>query len=379
MYTSCGWFFDEVSRVEPVQIMRYAARVTELAERRGAVGLRERLLSGLEAAPSNDPRYGSARGVWERRVAPAAHDAARAGQHHALRALLGLDHEHGRRRGFQVQPLRHDARAVGSARVVDGCARLVSCATTEVTDIVYAAIDLGGLDVQVAARPASDAQAHRAAVDAVAQALGRGDVAGARELLDAYGVRAGSFASLPDEAQRQVIARRLEEALAEAEAAQRELHRAHAPLLDVLRRRREPLPPLFEASEALLLHREVSRALAEPAPDAARLRRLLRQAVASAIRLERRRLGPAVVRALSRLARAWADTPQDARRLGALAALVAVVRELPFPVDLWGVQNIVWEAARGKAGRGGAAATASTDAVWREAWIRVADGLGMVP
>ena len=32
MYTSCGWFFDELSGIETVQIIQYAGRVVQLAE-----------------------------------------------------------------------------------------------------------------------------------------------------------------------------------------------------------------------------------------------------------------------------------------------------------------------------------------------------------
>ena len=35
MYTSCGWFFDDISRIETVQILRYAARAIELTKDRG--------------------------------------------------------------------------------------------------------------------------------------------------------------------------------------------------------------------------------------------------------------------------------------------------------------------------------------------------------
>ena len=41
MYTSCGWFFDELSRPEPVQVIQYAGRVVQLAQelvRRGYGG-----------------------------------------------------------------------------------------------------------------------------------------------------------------------------------------------------------------------------------------------------------------------------------------------------------------------------------------------------
>ena len=33
MYTSCGWFFDDISGIETVQIIAYAARVLQLAQR----------------------------------------------------------------------------------------------------------------------------------------------------------------------------------------------------------------------------------------------------------------------------------------------------------------------------------------------------------
>jgi hypothetical protein len=32
MYTSCGWFFDELSGIETVQVIQYAGRVLQLAD-----------------------------------------------------------------------------------------------------------------------------------------------------------------------------------------------------------------------------------------------------------------------------------------------------------------------------------------------------------
>ena len=53
MFTSCGWFFDEISRIEPVQIMRYAARAIELAKLLFNVDLEPEYLKILAQAPSN--------------------------------------------------------------------------------------------------------------------------------------------------------------------------------------------------------------------------------------------------------------------------------------------------------------------------------------
>ncbi|MBI4349119.1 MAG: DUF3536 domain-containing protein, partial [Elusimicrobia bacterium] len=89
MYTSCGWFFSEVSGTESVQVLKYAARAIELAERLGAslsAGFEERLVR----CPSNDPAYGDAGAVFRRLVAPLRVDLTRAAAHFAV-----LDHFEG--------------------------------------------------------------------------------------------------------------------------------------------------------------------------------------------------------------------------------------------------------------------------------------------
>lgn len=53
MYTSCGWFFDEISGIETVQIMQYAARAAELNKKLSGVDLEPEFIKRLEAAPSN--------------------------------------------------------------------------------------------------------------------------------------------------------------------------------------------------------------------------------------------------------------------------------------------------------------------------------------
>ncbi len=72
MYTSCGWFFDEISGLEAVQVLKYAARAMELALSLGFSGLEEEFVRRLAAAPSNLPEFGNGAEVYRRRVLPAA-------------------------------------------------------------------------------------------------------------------------------------------------------------------------------------------------------------------------------------------------------------------------------------------------------------------
>ena len=69
MHTSCGWFFDEISGIETVQVMRYAARAIELAQDLLGIYLEPNYLKMLEGAPSN--LYGNGARVYDALVRPA--------------------------------------------------------------------------------------------------------------------------------------------------------------------------------------------------------------------------------------------------------------------------------------------------------------------
>ena len=86
MFTSCGWFFDDVSGVEAGQILQRAARALDLARLLGedAEGA---FVERLAEAKSNLPAFGDAAAVYRRLVAPTRVDLARASAHAAI-----LDH-----------------------------------------------------------------------------------------------------------------------------------------------------------------------------------------------------------------------------------------------------------------------------------------------
>ena len=68
MYTSCGWFFDEIAALEPVQIFKYAAMVMQYITTSAADGLEPELVRRLAAAPSNAPRFVHGGEVYRRLV-----------------------------------------------------------------------------------------------------------------------------------------------------------------------------------------------------------------------------------------------------------------------------------------------------------------------
>jgi len=68
MYASDGWFFDDISGIETVQLLRHAARAVDLAEQFGGAALEPELLRRLGAAPSNVPAAGDGARIYAQEV-----------------------------------------------------------------------------------------------------------------------------------------------------------------------------------------------------------------------------------------------------------------------------------------------------------------------
>jgi hypothetical protein len=88
MYTSCGWFFTELSGIETVQVIQYAARAVRLAEHITKQPYEARFLSDLKKARSNHHDFKNGEGVYRKLVWPASVSFTRLVNTHAIRTLF---------------------------------------------------------------------------------------------------------------------------------------------------------------------------------------------------------------------------------------------------------------------------------------------------
>jgi len=87
MFTSCGWFFDDISGIETIQVLKYAARAIELVKPWAGKDLEAGLMEFLAGASSNDPAFGNGKRVYENMVRPSRIDPSRATANYACGAL----------------------------------------------------------------------------------------------------------------------------------------------------------------------------------------------------------------------------------------------------------------------------------------------------
>src|SRR5581483_7980683 len=258
MFTSCGWFFNDLAGLETVQVLRYAARVLDLLGELGETGHTEPFLDVLAKAESNDPSEGTGRDVWERHVVPARVDESRVVAHLALRELLEDLPAPTRAAAFDVRVVDHAHADRGALSLCSGLLRLTHRRTGRVTEHAYGALHLGGLEVVGASRPA-DARRDQDSLTFLRQAFAKGAPVTTllRLLGDGFGPHEfGLESALPDAAEQIVesAATALTDRFAQAYAL---LFEDHQHTLVALSRSGYQLPAELRAPGELALTRRL--------------------------------------------------------------------------------------------------------------------------
>ena len=152
LFTSCAWFFTEISGIETIQVMKYAARAIQITRQLTGVDLEPEFLNRLEAAPSNDPQYATGRGVYEQMVRPAIVTPARIAAQFAIGGLFHPLEPSAGIYNFMVESHHHRQEERDDLSLITGLLTLEHRTTGERTWADYALLRVGQYDIRFSAR-----------------------------------------------------------------------------------------------------------------------------------------------------------------------------------------------------------------------------------
>jgi hypothetical protein len=374
MYTSCGWFFAEVSGLETVQILQHAMRAIELATPFYGHDLEPSFVTRLAAAPSNSPDYRHAQDVYERLVRLHKIDWQTLGREYAARLLFSPPHELPELDGYSVLSEVYQRFATDHRHWVSGRVKFTSPATGTATVASFAAFYLGTNQVYGGVWGSQATEVFSRFLQAAGPVFEKGDATAVQTLLCSHAADTFSLPSLSGDTQRLVAHALLQKHLATTEAAYRQMQALYTTLVPYVLPIDNPLPRFVQAANEVFLNLELRRACADEQLDAGRIRTLLKQSQQAGVQLDTSTLSAVLNRTLERLATQFANTPVELSLLQRLEAGVALGRQTPFHVDGWTLQNVyysllhtVYTGVRAQATHGDSSA---------QAWLRHFRALG---
>ncbi|MCK9356178.1 MAG: DUF3536 domain-containing protein [Dehalococcoidia bacterium] len=375
MYTSCGWFFDEVSRIETVQVMQYAGRVVQLARELFGSDIEPRFLESLGQAVSNLAEHGTGRRIYERFVQPAMADLTTVAAHFAVSSLF---EDYGKEAevfcyNVAVEDLRR--RQKGRARLAVGKIALRSTITAESGSFAFGALYFGEHTVNAGVASFQDDDAYGHAAADLTERFEAADFAGIIRSLDrSFGTSAYSLKSLFRDEQRRTMGHILEGTLADIEKVFRQLYEHHYPPMRFLTEMGNPLPKPFKDAAEFIINTDLRRVLTAREPNLARVEALVSSAATWGAELDTEGHGHLLRLLIGRMMESFASNPDEGEALARLTAAVAMSQRLSLPIDLGEVQYLYYrliptsrEEHRARAQAGDASAAA---------WLTAFDALG---
>ena len=150
MYTSCGWFFSEISGIETVQIMKYAARAMQLATKFSNKDLETHFLEILSEAKSNIPEHGTGKDIFERFVKPSIVTTKQIASLWALSSLYQDFEDEESVYCYTIKKEAYKKVQKGSSTFVVGHIEIQSKITLQKSNVMFALMQYSGGDFHCA-------------------------------------------------------------------------------------------------------------------------------------------------------------------------------------------------------------------------------------
>lgn len=344
MYTSCGWFFDEISGLETVQVIQYAGRAIQLAVELGGNSPENRFLELLAQAKSNLPEQQDGAHIYQKFVKPAIIDLPKVSAHYAISSLFEDYEDRTRIFCYLVDRQEHHTTTAGQASLAVGRGQVTSMITREAVTFSYGVVHLGNHNLTGCIQVYRDEAAYQEMVRQLVEAFARADLAEASHVVNkcADGLTY-SLKELFRDQQRKVIDVIIAQTLAEVTSDYRRVYERHAPLMRFLQYLHIPQPQALYTAAQFVLIMDLRQAFAKVPPDFEQIAALLEEVKQYQISLEEPVLRHTLEQTLEQIAGQLDADPGALGRLGELDQAVALARSLPFEVNLWKPQNVYYK------------------------------------
>jgi alpha-amylase/alpha-mannosidase (GH57 family) len=344
MYTSCGWFFDELSGIETVQVIQYAGRAVSLMETTCGIAIEPDFLARLEQAKSNIPEHRDGRLIYEKFVKPASVDLERVTTHYAVSSIFEERPEQDRIFCYSADREDFHLDEVGNARLALGRVRISSIVTREAAELSFAALYFGEQNLSAGVQVFQDQENYAAMCREVTESFNAGDFPETILRIDRhFGSSTYSLRSLFRDELRRVLNRIMESSLEGTRLTFRQIYNRYGSFMRFLMDLGTPLPEPLPCASDFVLNLNLKLEFEEPELSSESIHNIIKDAKALHIELDDVGLEYTLRKRIEKLAQQFRLAPDDPGILKQLLTAVSLGKEMPFEINLWTAQNIYFE------------------------------------
>lgn len=347
MFTSCGWFFDEVSGIETTQVLQYACRVLQLINQTNAADLEMEFIKRLELAPSNIQAYENGAEVYKRFVLPSRTNLQRVGMHFAVSSIFEDEPEALTIFNYTTSSESFIKKAAGEQKLVLGITKVKSQVTGSEKKFAFAVIYLGKHNIigNISLDMETDKFAGMQFRMVKAFEEGRlGDVIGIMQMY--FGPEKYTIWQLFTDEKRKILKQISKESMAELENSLRKSYNSDYPLITALANNGIPIPNTYKTTFEYVLNADMIRSLESDKINIKELERIASELERWNLKIDdpgkvERLAADSIHKELKRIS----NERENVRRLQRLNRLFPLLRKFNLDPILHKSQNLYFEIA----------------------------------
>lgn len=348
MFTSCGWFFDEISGLETDQILQYANRAIHYAEQVAGVELHEEFLQRLEKIPSNVYENGAS--SYKKNVIPARVDLARVGMHYAASSLFEEYPEYLEIFNYQMSSEEFHRYEGGNQRLAFGRTKVRSKVTLSEKHFSFAVLYLGQQNIigHISVdMPQADFDAMEAKLIPAFEQTDLGEVVGVMQ--DYFGSERFTYWHLFNDEKRKILGEISERSLRATETVFREIYNDNYQLMTGIKLSKIPVPETYLTAVKFILNHDLVAMFSSGNTFSIRtLKRLIAEFKKWEVKLTNRsslRLS-ITERVYLELQLILQEKEKALERMRLLNLVMENLKELEMDLNIWKGQNFYFSASR---------------------------------
>ncbi|HEX3436790.1 MAG TPA: DUF3536 domain-containing protein [Pseudacidobacterium sp.] len=346
MYTSCGWFFDEISGIETVQVIAYASRVLQLAAdlfRDKGAALEKQFVETLRNAKSNLQQEEDGASIYLRRIKKMQVGLEQVAAHYAISSIFTNYPDDAELFCYSIRRQTYEVVTSGRSRLLFGKARVVSQITQEPETVTFAVVHFGDQNITAVVQHYDESliEQHKKFIEDARSAVIGADIPQVIRLFDRiFSGTTYSIKSLFKDEQRRILNLILQSPVSEVESSLITIYDDHASLLHFLSQNGLPKPPALELAAGFAVNAGLRRAIDSDPIDALQVRSYRSLGSADQINLDTGLLRYVADLKMKRVMVKLQADPGKMELLDDALLTARTLSELPFDLNLWQAQNI---------------------------------------
>jgi len=340
MFTSCGWFFDEISGIETVQVMKYACRAMQLARELTGDDLEPEYIRILAGAKSNVPSIGTGADIYTAFVRNTIVDISRVAFYYAITSLIEPFPEESRLAVYTIRRHAHRQEEAGFLRLVTGQVFIRSEITRIESMLVYAALHIGDHNFMGGVGQYTSAESFTMMESELWEAFARSDIPDLILTLNRhFESHSYSLWDLPHDGRRRVLYSILDKTLSDIESEYRQIYCRYFTLIRAMKEMQIPPPEALEYPVRYILNHDINQNLKSPNVDLTRLETSVAEMKHGKYTPDIQTLNYITSACISWYLQKIALDPEEITNIRSLNKIFSILKPWNLNPDIWESQN----------------------------------------